>query len=572
MRSQYRFIREVGRGASGSAQLMEDSHGVCYIMKSIQTENMKENQLKNAINEIKILNELRHPFIVRYRESFIENSALNIIMDFCSGGDLAKRITQQRKEVRKKFKESEVVCWLAQAVMALADMHKRYIMHRDLKPLNIFLDGEDGRLRLGDFGISKQLDCTEGVAHTFVGTPHYMSPEVVKGSKAGYGNAADIWSLGCVIYELCTFKTPYHHAYPITVLMEAVADNKPVPSIPPGYYSKELIALIDRMLQKDPKKRPTTQELLKAPLVQSGILAMLSSVTFHGCPKTPSRFLQTPPPAPPMQSLPKLHMAAAPSPGGRSSDSTTASEGSEHRKEKREKRGGEGSAFVEKQSDDEEKDDEAICYRMLQEASLEAMPENLNIGGRKKADSKGKGEGSSSSSSSSRKEQKENNMDSRENTRNNNDNNSGKASGSRSSSSGGNRPKPADERSKEDEQKKRMVSRRNNSASSQTEDTPSVVNPSSSGGKRRNAVMVENAFAVDPDAPSRLLKSQEPPAYVPSAKPSSGGGGEKRRDGEKRKKGKEAEDEGEAKGGDGKQHRHHRHADKELRKERLQKI
>eukprot|EP00922_Rhytidocystis_sp_ex-Travisia-forbesii_P038221 GHVS01056932.1.p1 GENE.GHVS01056932.1~~GHVS01056932.1.p1 ORF type:complete len:583 (-),score=107.81 GHVS01056932.1:429-2177(-) len=581
MRPQYRFIREVGRGASGSAQLMEDGQGTHYIMKSIQTDNMKEHQLRNAINEIKILNELRHPFIVRYRESFIENGALNIIMDFCSGGDLSKRITRQRKEVRKKFKESEIVCWLAQAVMALSDMHKRHIMHRDLKPLNIFLDGEDGRMRLGDFGISKQLDCTEGVAHTFVGTPHYMSPEVVKGSKAGYGNAADIWSLGCVLYELCTFKTPYHNAYPINVLIDSLLDPKAVPSIPAGYYSSELIALCDRMLQKDPKKRPSTQELLKAPLVQAGILGMLASPTFHGSPQSPSPFVQPPPPARPMQSLPKLHVAVAPSPRGRLSDSTASSDGSEQRNEQREKK---GSPFFERTNDEEESEDSVICYRMLKEASLEEMPDSLKSGGRKKAESsKGKGE-SSSGSSSGRKDQKENNnSDSKENMRNNSkenvgnnskenvSNNSGK-SAAQSSSNGGNRARAADQKNREYEQKKLVggsgnnsdISRRNNITSIQAEQP--VAYPASAV-KRRNAVMFHNLFNVEADARPLLVKPQE--VAAPPAKQSTGG--EKRKDGEKRKKGKEGEEDGEAKVVAGGRRHHHRSSEKEQRKEERQK-
>eukprot|EP00922_Rhytidocystis_sp_ex-Travisia-forbesii_P038218 GHVS01056929.1.p1 GENE.GHVS01056929.1~~GHVS01056929.1.p1 ORF type:complete len:556 (-),score=97.49 GHVS01056929.1:558-2225(-) len=549
MRPQYRFIKEVGRGASGSAQLMEDSQGTHYIMKSIQTDNMKENQLRNAINEIKILNELRHPFIVRYRESFIENGALNIIMDFCAGGDMAKRITHQRKEVKKKFKQSEVVCWLAQAVMALSDMHKRRIMHRDLKPLNIFLDCADDRIRLGDFGISKQLDCTEGVAHTFVGTPHYMSPEVVKGSKAGYGSAADIWSLGCVLYELCTFKTPYHNAYPMTALIEALLDSKPVAPIPAGYYSSELISLCDSMLQKDPKKRPTHQDLLRAPLVQSGILAMLASPTFHGCPQGPSPFAHpAPPPALPMQSLPKLVVPAS-SPGGRLTDSTASTEGGEQKRDRHDRK---GLPVSERKKDDEEKDS-VICYRTLQAASLEGMPEELKKGGRKKAEGKGRSEGSSNRSGS-RKEAKD---DNKENERSSN-------SGNRQGNSSGSRSKPTEERTKQDDQKphiSRDTSQRNNNSkvandSMTSEGASYVVQPQPDLlGKRRNVVLVETALAADHQSKQHARS------------PAEQAGGEKKKSEERRRKGKEGEDDGQ-KGGEGGKHRHHsRPSDKDNRKD-----
>eukprot|EP00922_Rhytidocystis_sp_ex-Travisia-forbesii_P038226 GHVS01056937.1.p1 GENE.GHVS01056937.1~~GHVS01056937.1.p1 ORF type:complete len:465 (-),score=86.87 GHVS01056937.1:678-2072(-) len=459
---------------------------------------------------------------------------------------MAKRITHQRKEVKKKFKQSEVVCWLAQAVMALSDMHKRHIMHRDLKPLNIFLDCADDRIRLGDFGISKQLDCTEGVAHTFVGTPHYMSPEVVKGSKAGYGNAADIWSLGCVLYELCTFKTPYHHAYPMSALIEALLDSKPVPPIPAGYYSSELISLCDSMLNKDPKKRPTHQDLLRAPLVQSGILAMLSSPTFHGCPQGPSPFGHpAPPPALPMQSLPKL-VVAAPSPAGRLTDSTASTEGGEQKRDRRDRK---GLPVSERKKDDEEKDS-AICYRTLQAASLEAMPEELKKGGRKKADGKVKSEVSSNSSGS----RKEANDENKENAKSSNSGN-GQGNSSRS------RSKPREERTKQDRDSSQRNNNSNVSSDSMTSEGSSFVAQPLPDllVKRRNGVLAETALAADHQSKQHAATGARTPAQ-------QAGVGEKKKSEERRRKGKEGEDDGE-KGGDGGKRRHHRSSEKDNRKD-----
>lgn len=280
MASCYNLVKQVGKGASGTANLIEDEQGDRYIMKSMSIDDLNEKQLKNAINEIKVLHELRHPFIVKYRESFVEDKQLHIVMNFCGGGDLHNLIRRQHVEVKKRFKEEAVVRWLAQALLALTDMHIRHIIHRDIKPMNIFLDEDNRRLRLGDFGISTILDNTLDSAHSFVGTPHYLSPELIRDhASKGYGSAVDIWALGCVVHELCTFKTPFHHAKDLPQLLNILRDtNTKVPRIPGGYYSDELRDLCSSMLQLQPAKRPKARDALKYPIIQESIVCMVNDM------------------------------------------------------------------------------------------------------------------------------------------------------------------------------------------------------------------------------------------------------------------------------------------------------
>ncbi|KAF8819572.1 NEK kinase, partial [Cardiosporidium cionae] len=194
-----------------------------YVMKVINIERMSEKDKAFCINEVQVLAKLNHPFIVKYKESFIENMCLYIIMEYCEGGDLFSLIKAHAK-AKKKFFEKEITQWLTQALIALRFLHKRHILHRDIKSMNLFLDN-NGRLRIGDFGVSKVLENTLAYAQTMVGTPYYLSPELCEGSD--YTWPSDIWSLGCVIYELASFETPFGKAKNIHQLMDKVK-NYPV--------------------------------------------------------------------------------------------------------------------------------------------------------------------------------------------------------------------------------------------------------------------------------------------------------------------------------------------------------
>jgi NIMA (never in mitosis gene a)-related kinase 2 len=176
------------------------------------------------VSEVNILRELKHPNITRYYDRVIdkEQARLYIVMEYCAGGDLAALIKRQKallREARSKGQEPcqsifipEEMGWklLAQLTLALLECHNRKegnkILHRDLKPGNVFLDAEDN-VKLGDFGLSRIMGDQSVFAQTHVGTPYYMSPEQIQEQR--YNEKSDIWSAGCVIYEALALRAPF---------------------------------------------------------------------------------------------------------------------------------------------------------------------------------------------------------------------------------------------------------------------------------------------------------------------------------------------------------------------------
>ena len=135
-------------------------------------------------------------------------------------------------------------------------VHDRKILHRDLKCQNIFLT-KNGIIKLGDFGIARVLSSTRENVRTMVGTPYYLSPEIIDSKP--YNFKSDIWSLGVVLYELCALKPPFDAESLPKLAMKIVRGNyNPIPS----HYSKELKNLIASLLALDPQKRPSVHQIL----------------------------------------------------------------------------------------------------------------------------------------------------------------------------------------------------------------------------------------------------------------------------------------------------------------------
>jgi NIMA (never in mitosis gene a)-related kinase len=140
-------------------------------------------------------------------------------------------------------------------------IHARKILHRDIKTINIFLN-KDETIRIGDLGVAKALNQTANFAHTVVGTPFYLSPELCE--EKPYNHKSDIWSLGCVLYELCTLKHPFESNNQGALILKIVRGKyNPIPST----YTKDLSDLVDSCLMKDYKKRASVNDILKSPSV-----------------------------------------------------------------------------------------------------------------------------------------------------------------------------------------------------------------------------------------------------------------------------------------------------------------
>lgn len=147
----------------------------------------------------------------------------------------------------------EIFNWFVQICLALEYVHARRVIHRDIKTQNIFLTGNN-TIKVGDFGISKVLENTTQVAHTVVGTPYYMAPEACQSEP--YTSKSDVWALGIILYELCTLQKPFAADNLLGLVFKIVSDaHEPISQNLP--YSKELRALIDRLLEKDHKLRPS---------------------------------------------------------------------------------------------------------------------------------------------------------------------------------------------------------------------------------------------------------------------------------------------------------------------------
>ncbi|KAI8616261.1 kinase-like domain-containing protein, partial [Chytriomyces sp. MP71] len=271
------FIRKIHRKSD------ERVRGHCASCH-LQLTEWKSNMAKCAKTKCGILFELRHPNIVRYYERFVDraDAKIYIIMEWCEGGDLAGIIKQCKKE-NKRIPEDVVWNLLTQLLLALHECHhgnssgssagssigssgssdagsKSHptILHRDIKPDNVFLDGAQN-VKLGDFGLSRIISNPEiDFAKTFVGTPFYMSPELV--SETSYNTKSDIWALGCLIYELCALEPPFQSKTQAG-LTQKIRMGKIEP-LPPQ-YSGELTATIKAMLNINHMKRPSTSEFLK---------------------------------------------------------------------------------------------------------------------------------------------------------------------------------------------------------------------------------------------------------------------------------------------------------------------
>merc|ERR1719428_1515045 len=264
----YTKVREIGSGSFGKAILVKDQENRQYVLKAIDISRMDSKERRDAVNEVRVLSSLKHPYVVSYRESFLDGRSLCIVMDFAEGGDLYNRIAKTRK-AGQSFPEGQIVRWFTQASLALKHLHERHVLHRDLKSQNLFLSST-GRLRIGDFGISKVLDCTAAFAKTTIGTPYYLSPEICL--ERPYSWSSDVWAMGCILYEMAALRVPFD-APNIRALVSKIT-REPMPVVP-SRYSPELQRLCRDLMQRDEKRRPTAAGVLRYSIVQAEIRNML---------------------------------------------------------------------------------------------------------------------------------------------------------------------------------------------------------------------------------------------------------------------------------------------------------
>lgn len=262
----FEVLNKLGQGSFGTVyKVRRKADKNFYVMKSINISQMDRRGQQESVNEVKILASLDSPYIVKYFDSFIENKTLNIIMEFCDKGDLSQAI---RSQMGRLIIESKIWKYFIQMCLGLEFIHSKRILHRDIKSMNVFLIRDDC-VRIGDLGVAKVLANTAAFAHTMVGTPYYLSPELCE--EKPYNVKSDVWALGCVLYELCTLKHPFDALNQGALLLKIIKGSYATIS---SSYSNELREVVDLCLCKDYRKRPNIPGILNRPLIKEKAIGM----------------------------------------------------------------------------------------------------------------------------------------------------------------------------------------------------------------------------------------------------------------------------------------------------------
>ncbi|XP_059158422.1 serine/threonine-protein kinase Nek1-like [Physella acuta] len=309
--NKYSRQRQIGEGAFGKAVLVKKKDSAKqYVIKEINIMKMSPKERDEARKEVAVLAQLKHPNIVAYVESFEEKGTLYIVMNYCAGGDLYGKINERRGQL---FSEDQILDWFVQLCLAIKHIHDRKILHRDIKSQNIFLT-HTGTVQLGDFGIAKVLNSTAQLAHTCIGTPYYLSPEIVENMP--YNNKSDIWSMGCVLYELTTLKHAFEASNMKNLVLKIIRGS--YPPVPPQ-FSYDLRGLIAQLFKRNPRDRPTVNSILRKNFIMQRVRRLLSAedlqdefshTVMHG-----HKIAKALPPAPKPSADPIKKPAPSPRPG-----------------------------------------------------------------------------------------------------------------------------------------------------------------------------------------------------------------------------------------------------------------
>ena len=257
---EFEVLSVLGSGSFASVHKVKRiSDGQLYAMKKVKLPSLNPKEKENALNEVRILASINDRNIVGYKQAFYDEASqtLCIIMEFASGGDLLNKI-QDVKKKGSMIPEETIWSYMIQMIQGLRTLHNMKILHRDLKCANIFLGADGKTIKLGDLNVSKITP--KGLAHTQAGTPYYASPEIYQDKP--YGAKSDMWSIGCVLYELCALLPPFR-ANDMSGLSRKV--TKGVYDRIPAQYSSDLAKIIGMCLSVQPMNRPTCEKLLSQP-------------------------------------------------------------------------------------------------------------------------------------------------------------------------------------------------------------------------------------------------------------------------------------------------------------------
>ncbi|KAL0218500.1 hypothetical protein P9112_004153 [Eukaryota sp. TZLM1-RC] len=267
----------LGRGAFGSVYLGLDSDtGILMAVKEFPTSDKSQAELEEIQQEINLMRDFSHENIVRYYGCKRSRGLLHVFMEYVPGGSIASLLRKF-----SHFSADVVKHYTRQILEGVSYLHSHSIIHRDLKGANLLIDN-NGVVKVADFGASRKLQgyhTALNECRSLKGTPFWMAPEVIE--QAAYGRAADIWSIGCCVIEMLSGRPPWSEFPPVTALFHIARSTQP-PKFPKNISSEAKDFLI-QCFHRDPKLRPSANQLLLHPFVQANQIAQQrrSSVVYN---------------------------------------------------------------------------------------------------------------------------------------------------------------------------------------------------------------------------------------------------------------------------------------------------